>query len=127
MKGMTFWYRFSVNNPIYVQDFDTWILLGNKTRMFNTHTKEWFVVDSVPSSEKALCKPHQHMVEVDFRRWLGTVGKFRGCTEVMEDVLHIRFMSRFFIHGPTKEKATPLRGAEISSCESPPTPEDIPG
>lgn len=126
MRGMTFWYRFSSNDPVYLQDFDTFILLGNKTRMFNTHTREWLVVDSVPPSEKALCKPNQHMVKLNFRRWLGTVGKFRGCIEAMEDLLHIRFMSRFF-NGPTTEKATPLRGPEITSCKPSSTPEDVSG
>lgn len=117
---MTFWYRFSSNDPVYLQDHDTWILIGNKTHLYNTHTREWFVVDSVPSSEKALCKPNHHMVKVDFMRWLGTAGKFRGCIEVMEDLLHIRFMSRFFINGPTAEKSTPIRGAEISGYAAEP-------
>jgi hypothetical protein len=113
MARRYFW-RTPLKEPEWLEDYDTWIMVGNSTRMFNTETKEWFVVSDAPSNPLlALSREGCALWEMTREQWLKGVGRKQGWLRLIGDMIRIRTLFPWWRR--RKDIGPPLQPPKITA------------
>ena len=101
MRAYRRWHK--RGEPRFYQEAETWILLGNKVHIFNTHDKEWFTVPASGVDPSGFHVPNTLMERVSILRFLAAT-RIRGALEVLEDITRQNWISQFIERRRDKQK-----------------------